>query len=255
MAIGQKSDETPSAVEFTPIAGIVWRVVESQNRISSDRLVDDPDDQPLLEQLIEEVKPPIPPEARHLPTLLATPFRYGHEVASRFRRAKEKPGILYTSEQEPTAVAEKAFYRLKFLSRSPDSDVPQTIVEHTSFTVRTGATRALDLTSPPYVKRRTDWTNPDDYTACQDFAARARLIGTQAIRYESVRDPEADANVAIFDPATVEGESFEIRRSWHFRFEGRKLTAYAAFPSPQHLTFTFEQFGFLSPGPLEPRSL
>jgi hypothetical protein len=135
-----------------------------------------------------------------------------------------------------------AYYRLKFLSRSPDAKPPTNIIEHTSFTVGVKATQALDLTAAPYVERRPDWTNPNDHTACQDFAARARQIETQAIRYESVRDPAAQINVAIIDPAIVDGSSLAIVRSWHFRFEAGKLTAYAAFPSPQHLTFTFEQF-------------
>lgn len=248
MAIAPRSESGPSPTHFKSRNGLVWRVVESQNRISSDRLVDDPEDQPLLEELIEEVKPPIPDEARHLPKLLATPFRYWHDVASRFRRANEKPGILYTSELESTAIAEKAYYRLKFLSRSPDAMPSKNIIEHTSFTVLTSATRTLDLTAQPFVQWQSDWTHPNDYTACQEFAAEARQIRTQEIRYESVRDPAANANLAIFDPAVVDGDSLKIMRSWHFRFEGGKLTAYAAFPSPEHVVFTFQQFGLTPPG-------
>ena len=247
MASAPKSDDEPSPKDFKACFGSFWRVVESQNRISSDRLVDDPDNQPLLEELIEEVKPPIPPEARHLPTLLATPFRYWHERASRFRRAKEKPGILYTSETETAAVAELAYYRLLFRTRSPAARASQNIVEHSSFTVAANAGRTLDLTTSPYVRRRADWVNPTDHTLCQEFATAARAIDAQAIRYESVRDPEARANLAIFDPATVDANSLEIVRSWHFRFEGKKLSAYAAFPSPQHLSFTYEQFGLVAP--------
>lgn len=241
------SDAAPAPEHFTSCSGVVWRLVESQNVISSDRLVEDPDDQPLLEELIEEVKPPIPEKARHLPKLIATPFRYWHQASTRFRRANEKPGILYTSETESTSVAEMAYYRLLFLSRSPDAEAPKNIIEHTSFTVSAEATRTLDLTAPPYVRRRADWTNPKDYTACQDFAAAARQIDTQVIRYESVRDPAARANVAILDPEAVDEGSLEIVRSWHFRFEGGRLSAYAAFPSPQHLTFMFKQFGLVPP--------
>jgi len=248
MASAPESDKAPSSEHFTKCSGSFWRVVESQNRISSDRLVDDPDDQPLLESLIEEVKPPVPPEARHLPTLLRTPFRYWHGKPSRFRRANEKPGILYTSETESAAVAELAYYRLLFRTRSPDAEASKNIAEHSSFTVAAAMTRTLDLTASPFVKRRAEWTHPSDYTACQDFSAGARKIDAEAIRYESVRDPDAQANVAILDPATVDGDSLEIVRSWHFRFEGNKLSAYAAFPSPQHLGFTFEQFGLEQPG-------
>ena len=243
MASAPGSDEAPLQEHFSRCSGPVWRLVESQNVISSDRLVEDPDDQPLLEDLIEEVKPPIPDEAKHLPKLLASPFRYWHQASTRFRRANEKPGILYTSETEATSVAEMAYYRLLFLSRAPEADAPRNITEHTSFTLRADAARTIDLMAMPFVLRRAEWTNPNDYTACQDFAAAARQMDTQAIRYESVRQSEGQANVAILDPEAVDGDSLQIVRSWHFRFEGGRLSAFAAYPSPQHLTFTFEQFG------------
>lgn len=243
MASAPESEQAPNPEHFARRSGLVWRLVESQNVISSDRLVEDPDDQPLLEELIEEVKSPIPEKAQHLPKLLASPFRYWHQASTRFRRANEKPGILYTSETEATSVAEMAYYRLLFLSRAPEAEVPRNITEHTSFTVNADATRTIDLMASPFVLRRAEWTDPNDYTACQDFAAAARHIDTQAIRYESVRDPEGQANIAIFDPRAVDGESLQIARSWHFRFEGGRLSAFAAYPSPQHLTFTFEQFG------------
>ncbi len=136
-----------------------------------------------------------------------------------------------------------AFYRLLFHSRSTSEHMPKNIVEHTSFTVRADVEHMLDLTAPPYDTWRDDWTNPGDYTACQDFAARARRIELQMIRYKSVRDPSRRHNVAVLDPAALDGESLEISRSWHFRFERGRLTTYAAFPSPGRLTFTFEQFG------------
>jgi hypothetical protein len=244
MATELKSDDAePNAAHFAAYSGLVWRLVESQNRISTDRLVDDPADQDILEALVEEVKPPVPQGARHLPTLLATPYRYWHQSESRFRRANEKPGILYASEAEQTSVAETAFWRLKFLSRSDGVQLPNTIIEHTSFRAGVGTDRMLDLTTEPYVVRRAEWTHPDDYSACQDFASKARGIGTALIRYESVRDPQDRPNVAVFEPRSVDGASFEIVRSWHFRFERGKLSAYAAFPSAEHLVFTFEQFG------------
>jgi len=244
MATEPKSNEVePDAAHFAAYSGLVWRLVESQNRISTDRLVEDPADQDLLEALVEEVKPPIPEEARHLPTLLATPFRYWHQFESRFRRATERPGILYVSEAEQTSVAETAFWRLKFLSRSDDVQAPKNVIEHTSFRTAVGTDRMLDLTAEPYVKRRAEWTHPEDYSACQDFASKARRLETDLIRYESVRDPKSRPNVAIFQPRSVDGDSLEIVRSWHFRFEGGKLSAYAAFPSAEHLVFTFAQFG------------
>jgi hypothetical protein len=76
--------------------------------------------------------------------LLAAPFRYGHTRSSRFRRAVEKPGIFYASERERKAIAETAYWRLRFFSRSPGFTPPSTTSEHTSFSVKVGTEKALD---------------------------------------------------------------------------------------------------------------
>jgi hypothetical protein len=89
---------TALASEHRPYRGKVWRLVEGQHRISTNRLASDSATQALLEELAEEVKPQVPEAARHLHFLLATPFRYGHRSASRFRRANERPGIFYAAE-------------------------------------------------------------------------------------------------------------------------------------------------------------
>jgi hypothetical protein len=56
---------TPAALssEARPYGGDLWRVVEAQHRAATMRLVDTLEEQALLEELIEEAKPPLPPEA------------------------------------------------------------------------------------------------------------------------------------------------------------------------------------------------
>src|SRR5262249_2810751 len=152
------------------------------------------------EELAEEVKPTLPAAARGLSYLLATPFRYGYAKASRFRRAHERPGIFYAAEAAATAVAESAYWRLLFASRSPGAKLPRGTIEHSAYTVRLKADRALDLMVPPLDARRSLWTDAADYGPCQQFAEKARKIETQLIRYESVRDAAHRANVALFDP-------------------------------------------------------
>jgi hypothetical protein len=70
-------------------------LVEAQHRISTLKLVDTVEEQQALEQLIEETKPPLPPECAGLHYLLSTPFRYGavYPVGSRFRRAGLTEGV------------------------------------------------------------------------------------------------------------------------------------------------------------------
>ncbi|HEY1229585.1 MAG TPA: RES domain-containing protein, partial [Ramlibacter sp.] len=42
----------------------LWRGVEAQHRVATMRLVDTLREQDLLEQLLEQSKPPLPPQAR-----------------------------------------------------------------------------------------------------------------------------------------------------------------------------------------------
>jgi len=216
----------------------VWRIVEAQHRISTNRLAAGADDQALLETLVERVKPALPRAARGLHYLLSTPFRYGHSRASRFRRANEKPGVFYASETLATAVAEAAWWRLRFLSRSPGVEPPHSTIEHTAFTVSVNSARALDLTAAPFAKAGPLWMAVDDYLPCQRFATAARAIDAQLIRYRSVREAEHRANVAVLDPAALVGKSLRIEGTWHFRVEGGMLTAFAAFPSTERYGFT-----------------
>jgi hypothetical protein len=217
--------------------------VEAQHRISTNRLVTGPEDQSLLEILVERVKPPLPRAARDLHYLLATPFRYGHKRASRFRRAGERPGIFHAAEHVATAIAEIAWWRLYFLSRSPGLESPRTTIEHTAFTVSLKTDRALDLTTPPFVAAKSAWMSPVDYEPCQRFAVAARGIDTQVIRYSSVRDPQHRANLALLDPEAFVTQTLRIGQTWHFRIEHSRLTAFAAFPATERYSFGLEDFG------------
>lgn len=232
----------PKAKHFVAYDKTVWRMVEAQHRISTNRLAANADDQALLERLVERAKPPLPAAARHLHYLLATPFRYGYAKSSRFRRARERPGIFYASETIATAVAETAYWRLLFFSRSPDFKPPSNTVEHSAFTVPLGITRALDLTARPFVTHATTWMHPTDYAACQDFATQARGIEAQLIRYASVRDPDHRANIALLDPTGFARATPTIEQTWHFRYEAGSMTAYAAMPSDQRHRFSSAQF-------------
>ena len=249
MTIAPRSDQLPDPVptpgpeHFRPYRAKLWRLVEAQHRISTNRLASGTADQAILEQLVEDVKPMLPPAAHGLHYLLATPFRYGHMKASRFRRAGERPGIFYASEQVGIAVAETAYWRLLFFSRSPGFQPPSAVVEHSAISVPVTLARLIDLTYAPLSDHAALWMDPREYDACQNFAGAARRIAAQAIRYASARDPAHRANVALFDPSGFAASAPKIEQTWHFRFEGGQMTAFAALPSDERHAFTFEQFG------------
>ena len=237
----------PVVTDLRPYRAKLFRMVEAQHRISTDRLVNGIAEQDILEELIEEAKPAIPHEARGLHHLLRTPFRYGYAKATRFRRSSERPGIFYASESEQTAVAEAAYWYLRFLAASPAVSLPAATQERLAYRVPVQVERALDLTEPPLAAERTRWTDPEDYEPCQALAQQARAIGAQLIRYESVRDPPNGRNAALFDPTAFQKPVPASAGTWHFRFAGHKLTAFAALPSGERHDFTFGQFGLTAP--------
>ncbi|MEO0032462.1 MAG: hypothetical protein RIS94_2220 [Pseudomonadota bacterium] len=236
---------TPTALasELRVWTGEGWRVVEAQHRISTNRLADSTADQHRLELLADAVKPDIPAEARGLHYLLASPFRYGHRSESRFRRPNERPGIFYAAETEATAIAETAYWRLRFFARSPGFAPPATTSEHTSFTVTIATTRAIDLTQPPFDRDAVRWVDPVDYGACQELATAAREIAAELIRTQSARDPAGGCNLVVLAPAAFASPEPVVRRTWHLRFEGGRLSALAAFPGDERFVFTADQFG------------
>ena len=214
------------------LSGACWRAVEAQHRVSTLKLVDTLAEQSLLEALIEDTKPRVPPECAHLHYLLATPFRYGapYPRGSRFRRAGMTAGVYYASERVEASVAEAAFARLLFFAESPGTPWPANAGEFTAFAVRFATKHALDLTKPPLARDRIAWTDPRDYSACQSLADAARAAMIQMIRYESVRDPEHRANVALLSCAAFATREPHERQTWRIQVGPRGVQAICEFP-------------------------
>lgn len=192
---------TPDAQSSSaiPLSGDYWRLVEAQHRVSTLKLVDDLEEQSVLERLVEEAKPPLPKECRHLHYLLSTPFRYGapFPIGSRFRRAGMTEGVYYASERVETAAAELSFHRLLFFAESPGTPWPSNPGEYSAFSATFGTKHSFDLTEPPFDVDRESWCQLSDYAPCQDLADAARTAGIEVIRYESVRDPGQGINLAL----------------------------------------------------------
>ena len=205
---------TPRALasEAHAYAHTLWRVVEAQHTASTMRLADSLEEQTVLELILEDSKPPLPAAARKLHYLLATPFRYRPHHGSRFR-APLDAGVWYGAEALRTALAEKSYWRLRFLLDSPATPDLKA-VPHSAFraAVRTGA--ALDLTRAPLLQDRTQWTQRSRYADTQSLAAVARAADIQIIRYESVRDPEHAACAAVLDPGAFGRGKPRAQESW-----------------------------------------
>ena len=103
------------------LSGRCWRLVEAQHHVSTAKLTDTPQEQRRLEELLEESKPPVPPECRHLSYLLFTPFRYGapYPRGSRFRRAGLPPAFFTLRSWQKLPSLKWRFTDCCFLPRFP----------------------------------------------------------------------------------------------------------------------------------------
>ena len=201
-----------------------WRVVEAQHRASTMRLVDTLDEQRTLENLLEASKPPLPAAAAHLHYLLATPFRYPAPPpnGSRFRGIGD-PGVWYGADHVQSALAEVAYWRLRFLADSPATpDLPP--VAHTALRANVSGV-AIVLTDAPFARQRPSWEDPASYVASQAVARTAREAAIALIRYRSVRDPEHRPCIAVMTPGAFRQTTPTEQHTWLIKVSRAQVLA------------------------------
>lgn len=191
----------------------LWRGVEAQHRVATMKLADSVEDQELLEQLLDDSKPPLPPEAQGAHYLLFTPFRYAPPWPSRFRRQGE-PGAWYGADEPMSVAAEIAHWRWKFFMDSDGLRDEQLVTEHTFFHAQFSGLE-LDITQPPWAQQRDTWRDLADYSQCHQLAAAARAATppVQAIRYESARREGGTCEV-VFDVRTLSMPRPHMQQTW-----------------------------------------
>lgn len=189
-----------------PINAEAHRVVESQHRSATRKLVDTLEEHELLETLIEKSKPDIPkdPEFKKLHYLFFTPFRYpplrhGSRFGSTFERA-----LWYGAFELETALAEVAFYRFYFLlgsSATLELLENQKIVEVelTSFIAQISTKKGIDLTLPPFEKYKDEISSPSSYHISQKLGTSMREASIEAFLYGSARRKNY-TNIGLFSP-------------------------------------------------------
>ena len=206
------------------------------------KLTDSLEEQAILEDLIEETKPPVPPDCAGLDFLLMTPFRYSRQNpwGSRFRRPNAEAGVFYAAERAETAIAETVFHRLRFFADSPETPWPQNASEYTAFSVDVRSERAIDLTSFPS-HEVTDVLEPADYAAGQALSEAAREAAIELIKYPSVRDPDHHANLAVLAPAAFAKSEPVDRRTWRIYLDSNGARAICESP---HRSLAFGRDAF-----------
>jgi hypothetical protein len=190
-------------------------VVEGQHVVSTRKITDSLEEQAMLEDMLEQAKPPLPDEPGFggLHYLLSTPFRYPPlPHGSRFG-ARNEPSLWYGSTRVRTALAETAYYRLLFLEGTT-ADLPTLHVPCTAFRVPLATRHGVDLCREPFDRFHDAVASPLRFDAAQRLGAEMRAAGVQAFRYPSAREA-GGVNVGVFTPAAFASPSPESARTWH----------------------------------------
>lgn len=191
------------------------RVVESQEQVATNSLVESLEEQDLLEQLLEQSKPPIPTLERSLHYLLASPFRYpplphGSRFSTRF-----EPSLLYGSHQKNSAFSETAYYRLLFwfgMSEAPQSGKFTT--QHTVFGAKYNTHHGLKLQKYPFSDYTAHISDPASYQHSHALGKEMRDYGVEAFEFVSARDGQAGINVALFTPNALFSSQPSFQEQW-----------------------------------------
>lgn len=187
-----------------PVSGTLYRLVESQEQIATLNYVDTLEEQAVLEDLLEQSKPPYPESAKGRHYLLLTPFRYPPlRWGSRFGRVHE-PSIFYGGLGIDATLAESAYYRLVFWHSMPArAGKPSIDSAHTLVVVRYRSERGVQLHQPPFSAYEAALTHPSDYAPTQELGSAMRMAGIDAFEYVSARDAQKGRCVGLFTPQAL----------------------------------------------------
>ena len=192
-----------------------WRIVEAQHVTSTRKLVDSEEEQQILEEEIDRVKPPLPDdtEFRGMHYLLFTPFRYPPlPHGSRFGTRQER-SLWYGSEEVRTAQAEVAYYRLLFFAGS-SAIFENTELRLTAFTASVFSETGIDLTTVPFSKFEKYISSKSDYSSSQKLGLQMRNDDVEVIRYVSARDRKKGINVALFTSKAFRSKNPTASQTW-----------------------------------------
>ena len=171
-----------------PIHGTLYRLVESQEQIATRQLLDTLDEQALLEEMLDAVKPTYPENMAHLHYLLKSPFRYPPlKWGSRFGRTFE-PSIFYGGCSVDVTLAESAYYRFIFW-HSMQAPPPKPIMRsvHTLFSVDYKTQKGVQLQSAPFHQYHDALRHPSNYSFAQTLGTVMRSQQVELFEYCSAR--------------------------------------------------------------------
>ena len=228
-----------------PLRVDVIRIVESQVQIATIGLVDTSEEQLLLEQMLDSVKPPTPKSKQRTPYhyLIETPFRYPPlRHGSRFG-SRALPSLFYGSLGLNTALAESAYYRLLFwagMKIPPPNE--RIITEHTSFEVTFKTEFGVHLESRAFYKYRNNLSSPTDYSQTQLLGETMRDANVQAFTFLSARDDNKGINAAAFSLKAIQKKAPKNLQQWICNTNAQGVSYTKQHAKNEQYTYPYSQF-------------
>ena len=207
------------------MSGVMLRLVESQEQIATLSFVDTLEEQALLEDLLESVKPAGLTGGTDLHYLLRTPFRYPPlKWGSRYGRVHE-PSLFYGGADLQTTLAESAYYRFVFwFSMDAPPAKPTMHTEHTLFSARYATKYGVRLQDAAFGDHHSQLTHPRDDLPCQELGSAMRTAGIEAFQYPSARAQHHGLCIALFTPRAFASKHPHDLQSWLCETTADKIT-------------------------------
>jgi len=225
-----------------PLQGEVFRVAESQQKVATNTLVDTLEEQKILEELLDGIKPKIPLECEQFDYLIYTPFRYPPlKHGSRFGK-KIHPSIFYGSKKLEAAFAELAYYRFVYYDgvlSAPKKK--QKITQHASFSVELKSKKGVALNQPPFNKLKNRISNPASYNDSQKIGEEMRKKEVEAFTYFSAR-AAGEVNVGIFSCKALSSNFPKALKHWSCITRDKSVTIRSLDDRWSSISFEIDQF-------------
>lgn len=192
-------EECGGVTHIHSLAVTPWRVVETQEKSYTRKLVSSSEELDILEDLIEKNKPKIDKSIQgYYHYLLFSPFRYPPlKHGSRFGRIFE-PSLWYGALKVETALREVAYYRLLFLH---DTEANLKLnIPLSAYSVKAASKKSIDLTQKPFADFYKKISSPVSYEYSQPLGTAMRKDSVELFLYYSARTTLLEKNVGIFYP-------------------------------------------------------
>ncbi len=225
-----------------PLSARVYRIAESQLMVATNTLVDTVEEQQLLEEMLDRVKPNVPQECKKFDYLIYTPFRYPPlKHGSRFGK-KIHPSIFYGSTKIETTFAEMAYYRFVYYDgmQTPPKK-QQKVTQHTTFYINAKTNKGLALTKPPFGKYKNKISDPTAYAASQALGEDMRDKGVEVFNYFSAR-AENEINVGLFTCKAIVSKAPKEKQHWSCITKKTNVTIRSLDDSWKNYSFNLKQF-------------